>query len=505
MRALLSRFVRSTGLVGLILLLLLSVASIAYVAGVGPAPPIDRGTLIALIVFVTTVVLGGVKYRRSVTTGNYQQILTALEQSGREYCVVLRTFGRDGEIILPTRRRFRVFVLNLTLEQVVAKAVRRSLDLDTYAIVDQNVRFAPPGPTFMRSSNHDWKSAAGRLISRAHSIVLILTPGQDMGEGFAWEIEQIAQYGVSSRVVIVLPPYDRDVHAHQEALKQAGVLLASLEGPAMEGMGGIPTLGYQPALPGDTLLVRPGTEKADLRTWVAGGRGPLTLGQLGGEIVRRVVRWFRRQPQPQERRMGTELHGHRERKKALTDADYVAGLVEALDEIDIDLAEMAFDGPPEGRAAGGRTDDQARLDADHEQAISDNRARCGPEAPIRAEIRKLNHRIRDRERAARPSLEMTPWGRFGYRCLMGVSAVATSVSSWFMWDAWAAGAGGLGCWVFMTIVARQAAKQSLPSLYSDRHELQGRLGCGATDCRRCHHEEVRPRGAHMFRQFWTSA
>jgi hypothetical protein len=110
----------------------------------------------------------------------------------------------------------------------VAQATREALDLDAYGIVDQSASFAPPGVSFMRAPNDDWKMVAQRMIRRAHSIVLILPAGQDMRDGFAWEIQQIVRYRRQSRVVVVLPPFEGDPRGYANAMKQVRVLRTML-------------------------------------------------------------------------------------------------------------------------------------------------------------------------------------------------------------------------------------------------------------------------------------
>jgi hypothetical protein len=229
----------------------------------------------------------------------------------------MRPFGRDGEIIVPKAASnghvgAGLLTYNMTIEQVLAKAARAALGVETYGIVDQGVSFAPPGLTFMRASNDDWQLVAHRLIRRAHSIMLILPPGREIGEGFAWEIEQIVRYRMQSRVVLVLPPDDPDSPAHQEALIQAGVVLALLEGSGTRAnLSRTATHEYQPALPANALIAKCSTEKSDTRTWVT----------LPGE------------PQPRMRR---------KKKMVVTDSTYLPCLIEALKETENELSDRSF-------------------------------------------------------------------------------------------------------------------------------------------------------------------
>ena len=176
----------------------------------------------AWIVIAIAITWG--RYRRSAKTSPYQDILPRLVDSNEEYCLILRPFGSDGEIVLPSG--FGA----LTVEQVIARAAKKTLGLKTYAMVDQNRRLAPPGPVYLRSSHGEWQQAVYTLIRRAHSIVLILPPGQDIRGSFNWEIDQLTKHELQSRVTIVLPPDRLYRDDYPKALHQACLLVAALEG-----------------------------------------------------------------------------------------------------------------------------------------------------------------------------------------------------------------------------------------------------------------------------------
>jgi hypothetical protein len=100
-----------------------------------------------------------------------------------------------------------------------------------YAIVDQNRTLAPPGPIYLRSPNAEWQKPASALIRRAHTIAILLPPGQDLRRALEWELQEIIRLHRQTRVIIVLPPSDRREYDHAKCRRQAGVLLAALEGP----------------------------------------------------------------------------------------------------------------------------------------------------------------------------------------------------------------------------------------------------------------------------------
>ncbi len=174
---------------------------------------------------VIAIVITWGRYRRSARTSTYQDILPRLVESNEEYCLILRPFGSDGEVVLPSR-----WFGASTVEQTIALAAKKTLGLTTYAIVDQNRRVAPPGPVYLRAPHDKWKSVVHTLIRRAHSILLILPPRQDIRDSFKWEIDQLTQHELQSRVTVVLPPDFLYPDHYPKAFHQACVLVATLEG-----------------------------------------------------------------------------------------------------------------------------------------------------------------------------------------------------------------------------------------------------------------------------------
>lgn len=91
-------------------------------------------------------------------------------------------------------------------------------------------RLAPPGPVFVSAADDEWQEAVSTLIRRAHSIVLLLPPGQEIRESFRWEIDQLTQRGLQSRVTIVLPPDQLYRHDFPRRFHDACIVAAALEG-----------------------------------------------------------------------------------------------------------------------------------------------------------------------------------------------------------------------------------------------------------------------------------
>lgn len=228
-----------------------------------------------LLLFGTTLALiARSLYHRSATTIPAGEILKRIATSDDEYCLILRPFGHDGATVVSRWPRIALYSPTLTLEQVVAQSIQRNFGMKTYALVDQDKKLAPPGPVYLRAPHTEWRHVARVMISRAHTILLILPPAQEdqeIREAFAWELQQITQWDLQSRVVAVLPPRDRrgDNRAHGAARRQACLILATLEGfaGAVDEVDQLKIDHYDRILPRTTLLV-----KAD-RTGPGGNHG----------------------------------------------------------------------------------------------------------------------------------------------------------------------------------------------------------------------------------------
>jgi hypothetical protein len=218
----------------------------------GPARMVRPALIASLIVIIAIAVSWG-RYKRSMRTKHYQEIVDPLVASREEYCLILRPFGSDGEIVIPHSAPGAS-----TIEQVIARAVRRSLRLKTYAIVDQDRRLAPPGPIYLRAPHDKWQHAAQTLIRRAHSIVLILSPGQDIRSSFKWEIEELTRHELQSRVVIVLPPDRLYSDDYPQAFQYACVVVDALQGFAgsVDDVDPLRVLDFKRKITGRTHLLK---------------------------------------------------------------------------------------------------------------------------------------------------------------------------------------------------------------------------------------------------------
>ncbi|MFI5492599.1 hypothetical protein [Actinoplanes sp. NPDC051859] len=188
-----------------------------------------------LLTGIAAVAVRWGRYERSAHTAACSEALPGLLASREEFTLLLRPFGSDGETVVRDSRGKRVFSFagmspTATLEQIVARVVRAETGMRTVALVDPDRALAPPGPDYLRAPHDGWQPSILGLIRRAHSIVLVLHPGQDLRASFGWEIEQINLHQLQSRIVIVLPPADRDPAGYQQARYQACVIVAALEG-----------------------------------------------------------------------------------------------------------------------------------------------------------------------------------------------------------------------------------------------------------------------------------
>lgn len=229
--------------------------------------------LVAALALVPILLTWG-RYSRTGRTAHSDDVLAPLLASQEEYCLILRPFGSDGEIILGRGRG------GFTAEQLVARAARKVLGFKAYAMVDQDRRLAPPGPVYMRAPHDRWQPAVQALIRRAHSIIMILPPGEDIRHSFQWEIEQITRLGMQARVIVVLPPPGQDAPAYTRSLQQACLILAAFEEFAgtIDEVDSLRVHHWEMTLSERTILLKyiqdTGPVPQELRCWEAPKRMP---------------------------------------------------------------------------------------------------------------------------------------------------------------------------------------------------------------------------------------
>jgi hypothetical protein len=172
-------------------------------------------------------------YQPSSRTQSHADVLPRLLPSREEFCLLLRPFGSDGEVLVPHTSprggRFNGLRTSFTLEQVIARAVREELGQVLYAVVDQTRELAPPGPAYLRAPHHDWRGAVQAMILRAHTIVILVPLDQDLRADFEWELAEIVKARRQARVILVLPPPDQDRDAAGRVRRRAAAVAAALE------------------------------------------------------------------------------------------------------------------------------------------------------------------------------------------------------------------------------------------------------------------------------------
>ncbi|MEU6328106.1 hypothetical protein ABZ851_12605 [Streptomyces sp. NPDC047049] len=172
------------------------------------------------------------RYKRLHESLDCAQVIDSVLASDASYCLMLRTFGGDGKVLLPTHPQIGLWSPALTLEQVTARALLRHHDMAAYTLVDAAVRYSPPGPVYLRSPDEDWQDHVAALVGQAAHIVLLLAPGREMRPSLAWEIELIRRCGLQHRVTIAFPPCGRKGTydpSHLTARNNAEQILAMLE------------------------------------------------------------------------------------------------------------------------------------------------------------------------------------------------------------------------------------------------------------------------------------
>jgi hypothetical protein len=332
------RIRRAIGWGGVCYVILAVICIVALLSHVLPVSNVEAWRLILLPIAGLAVLGYRMRgYQKPQVTRSYEEVLTPLLASAEEFCLVLRPFGQDGETFLRKYRKSKRNIRHvdpfpyadiLTMEQVIARSAHQALRLDTYALVDQNRKLAPPGPVYVRARNESWQEAVLALVQRAHSIILWLAPGQDLRASFDWEIEQIVQARRQFRTIIVLPPPDQQADAYRHAVDQATVLLATLDSVTgkLADADAVHVRHYQDMLGDNTLMAKlevpaEGGNGAVLRRWYAtgrrkwwGGKMPLDVSayekglaflitRTEGELADQpfIARYPSRQPDDQDR------------------------------------------------------------------------------------------------------------------------------------------------------------------------------------------------------------
>ncbi|TDE89697.1 hypothetical protein EXU48_19970 [Occultella glacieicola] len=146
-------------------------------------------------------------------------VADALAQDTRPHYLYLRSFDEDS-LKLPglLRRRGLLGALSLfrqvRFEEVLVQQL--SMSGPVIAIAPPGARIAPIGAARASFSNDEWQQHVARYAQTARAVILSATP-KEVRQGFAWEIELVANYLQHRRVMVVLGPWKRSQIARRWA------------------------------------------------------------------------------------------------------------------------------------------------------------------------------------------------------------------------------------------------------------------------------------------------
>ena len=131
---------------------------------------------------------------------------TAAIPDDKAFVLVLRTFGHDGGMLVaPSRGRETVAPRAMTLEQIVSEIAERA-GLSAVGFADHNVGSVPPGVRYHKLAHDDWREQFEQLAVSASAIVVMPTPGRELGRNFRSELAFLRERGLASKSVVVGPP-----------------------------------------------------------------------------------------------------------------------------------------------------------------------------------------------------------------------------------------------------------------------------------------------------------
>lgn len=124
----------------------------------------------------------------------------------RPFVLVLRTFGHDGNLLLPPALDSRdTFPRAVTLEQVVGEIVAGA-GLSAVGFADHDLSHVPDGIRYHRTDHEDWRAQFEQLVAAAAAIIVMPTPGQRLGDNFRSELEHLRENGYAGKTIVVGPP-----------------------------------------------------------------------------------------------------------------------------------------------------------------------------------------------------------------------------------------------------------------------------------------------------------
>lgn len=153
------------------------------------------------------------KYGR-VKTKDAFLFLDEVAKTKRQYCLILRPFGNDSNILLNQLfivRRFSLpFFLHrrdLTIESVIQNEVKLSLGIDSFALVDPQIILLPTSPNFLHVQSKKWEFAIDQLLKSALLTVFIIPKEKEIRKSLIKELFRAAYNGLYGRIIIILPPH----------------------------------------------------------------------------------------------------------------------------------------------------------------------------------------------------------------------------------------------------------------------------------------------------------
>jgi len=170
-------------------------------------------------------------HRASARTAAFEEAWPTIREV-EPYCLLLRPFGADGRLLtirsprsfwgnalgrLPVARPFVFY--RLTIEQALQRSFQEQFGEEVVALVDQSERRAPPGPTFLRTSNEAWELTIRRLMMRASHVAIVVPPGFGVTSGLATELNMIKMLRMAHRTVVIGAPRvaEHDVDEESDA------------------------------------------------------------------------------------------------------------------------------------------------------------------------------------------------------------------------------------------------------------------------------------------------
>jgi hypothetical protein len=163
-----------------------------------------------------------------------------LNNTSKEFCLILRPFGVDGDTIIHRRGGnswlsklidiFAPLKIPTTVEQVIVKVVKEFFNCETVALVDPGTRVISNSPRYLAAESGSWQLTVDLLLRRTLVAFLILHPQKQLTSSVKWEVDRVVSLGLVERFVIVLPPPDRaNYMGAYEALKQLDNIFPALQ------------------------------------------------------------------------------------------------------------------------------------------------------------------------------------------------------------------------------------------------------------------------------------